>query len=295
MKWTIGIDTKPGHQGPLEFVAWMCAQSPEEVGESVVACHVTPSESWLKRLFGGGEQGERVRSARTNARAVCEQIFDEAGVSTMLHRIEICSAETIVEGLTQAAEKFESDVLIVGRHARQDESSLIRLGSIARSCLAHYPAPMIVVPPDYVRAPAGAPILLATDLLAHSDAAADMAMNMAAHFDLPLHLVHIAKPVSWSASYVPDTDYTRVSMETTREATKRVHEWLDARKRGVAKIHVISGDETNSVAQLIASRDFSLVVVGSRPRVDDGTRYGSGMGSELASTVACPVALVPMP
>ncbi|MEE9384617.1 MAG: universal stress protein [Nannocystaceae bacterium] len=263
MKWTIGIGIKPGHQGPLGFMAWLCKASLQPAGESVVACHVTPPESWLARVFHGPDGERQIVAAQRRARELCDEVFDRAGVATMLHRIEICAHDTIYDGLASVSKTYDSEALVIGRHARSDENDLVRLGPIARKCLARCPGPLVVVPPEY-RAPRGETpaVVLLTDLEPHSEAAADMAQHIARQFGLELHLVHVTKPVSWSVPYIPESALSKASLAAVEAATLRVRAWLDARRLAVAKAHVLSGDPTRTAAALLATGEVALAVTG---------------------------------
>ncbi|WAS89698.1 universal stress protein [Nannocystis punicea] len=270
LRWVLGLDLGARSRGALAFARWL-----REAGESVTSVHVL--ETWM-RGYLRSDNYEQFQAVLARAAA-------EMGPGD----VQVMEADRAEVGLARAAEGAAG--LVIGRAAPGEGTSLLRLGATARRVLRGLPAPVIVVPPDWVAAGAG-PVLVATDLEETSAGAVEFAQQFAARHRRPLELVHVGE-----AHYNDFIDELEPRWLAAREIYRadvvdRVHEWALERDLSGTR-HVVYGEPAQQIAALARARDAALVVVGSRRLGTVARAFLSSTASALASSAACPVAVVP--
>jgi nucleotide-binding universal stress UspA family protein len=276
--FVFGLDLTYKSHGALVFAAWLRAMlGPDEVE----AVHIIASHEDAAR------RDERLQRAQV----VIHERLGASGHGQTFARIQVQAAGAIVEALTGI--ESVARALVLGRRTRSGERALVHLGPVARKLLRDLPLPMIIVPPELGPTALGGPILLATDLEAHSEDAARFAEQLARESGRELILVHIAEV--HHNEYVDETDPDwRATAEQFRgEAETRLDGWAAA--HGLAKNRRIAllGAAVERLLELCEEEHPSLLVLGSR-RLSVTTRlYTTSTASTLAAYAPCPVAVVP--
>jgi nucleotide-binding universal stress UspA family protein len=270
LRWVLGLDLGARSRGALAFARWL-----RGAGESVTSVHVL--ETWM-RGYLRSDNYEQFQAVLARATA-------ELGPGD----VQVVEADRAEVGLARAAEGAAG--LVIGRAAPSEGPSLLRLGATARRVLRGLPAPVIVVPPDWVAVGAG-PVLVATDLEETSAGAVEFAQQFAARHRRPLELVHVG-----AAHYNDFIDELEPRWLAAREIYRAdvvdtVREWAVERGLTGAR-HVVYGEPSQQIAALAQARDAALVIVGSRRLGTVARAFLSSTASALASFAACPVAVVP--
>jgi nucleotide-binding universal stress UspA family protein len=220
---------------------------------------------------------------------------DAGEVVTEVHLVRGRSAE---ESLDAARVYHHAEGLIVGRQAPREGLHLFRLGKVARRLLRRLDGPVLVVPPDWEAEAASTdgPIMCATNLGDGSAPAAHFAAELAHWLERPLVLVHTV-PVAedYGANYIPLESREKIAAECQAEGERELAAWIGDQGIDGATAVVRQGHTTEQL--LVAAREHkaSIFVTGSRRLSTMERLLLTSVGSELAATAPCPVAVVPPP
>src|SRR5262249_5211037 len=138
--WAIGVDLAEHHLGPLHFVA---ALLDVDTSDSAVGIHVMLGPEFLDPLMAGSERLE----LRARVLVDVDQMLTRAEVERFT--VDLVEDASIDRALADTAARLQADALVVGRRAKRDEDSLVRLGEVTRRLLRRLPVPVVVVPPDF--------------------------------------------------------------------------------------------------------------------------------------------------
>lgn len=271
--FVFGVDLTYKSRGALAFAGWLRATlTPEDVE----AVHVVP------RVKDGPATLTRVHTA------LGEQL---GAAADSFARVQVREASGIVEGLGEV-ESF-ARALVIGRRARSGERALVHLGPVARKLLRGLPLPTIVVPPELDAAALAGPVVLATDLEAHSERAARFAEQFARDCGRPLVVVYVAE-VHYN-EFVEPTDAGWIDMlgKYQREAAAELDRWVDAHGLAADRRVALCGSSVELLLELAEREQASLLVLGSRRLSTAGRVFSFSTASTLAAYAACPVAVVP--
>lgn len=272
--WIVGLDLAERSLGALVVGHWLGEGEGGTVGVYVL-------EAWIRPYLAAGFLPAVERIV---AHAAAQQGVPPPSRSTVL---ETGHAE---DGLARAAETAAG--LVIGRAARTDGVSLVRLGRVARRLLRVLPGPVVVVPRDLAAVPPG-PIVLATDLGEATSAALSFAQRLATRCGRPLELVHVGERQNHALLDEHGLDWAAYQDEYRAQVERTFEEWSRAHHLGRAPRHVAYGDAVMAIAEIAAERQAALVVVGSR-RLGTAERIFLGStASGLAGMATCPVAVVP--
>jgi nucleotide-binding universal stress UspA family protein len=275
--WILGLDLSPRSDGALVFAAWL-----RSAGATVIGVHAL--EAWANRFIVEVEQAEA--SVRDAVAERCARL----GVAP-LTSVSLAHVLRAEEGLLQAAATAGGGI-VIGRAAPRGERSLVRLGQVARRVLRELPGPVVVVPPDLVKVAPG-PILLATDLTPSSDAAAHLAIELAATQGRPLEVVHVGEPRHSELIDERDPAWQR-QREIYRAGIRASAEtWAAGLGIGDRTRHVLFGDCAEEIAAAATRLQAALIVTGSRRLGLIGRVFSTSTASSLAGLAECPVAVVP--
>jgi nucleotide-binding universal stress UspA family protein len=196
--------------------------------------------------------------------------------------------------LEAAREYHYAGALIVGRQAPREGHRLLRLGRVARRLLRSLQSPVIVVPPDF-QAPGGAgPIVVSTNLRDDAEEGTRFAADMAARLGRPLVVLHIVPFADdYGAHYIPAASRKKIAAENQVEGEAELKAWLARHGVSGAEGLVVQGGVVESILRVAKERDASLVVSGSRLLSALERLLLTSIGSELAASAPCPVAVVP--
>ncbi len=276
--FVFGLDLTYKSRGALVFGAWLRATlSPDEVE----AVHVIAARE------GSALHDQRLQRAQI-------EIHEYLGASDHAQtfaRIEVRAAEAIVEGLAQLGPSARA--LVLGRRTRSGERALVHLGPVARKLLRGLPLPTIVVPPELEPAALGGPIVLATDLEAHSEDAARFAEQLARECQRELIVVHIAEVHHNEYIDETDPDWLARGEQFRREAGADLDRWMEAHGLASARPIALCGSPVELLLELAEQEQPSLLVLGSRRLTTTERLFTTSTASTMAAYAPCPVAVVP--
>jgi nucleotide-binding universal stress UspA family protein len=288
MKWIVGIDPSEGHEGSIQFAAWLKRLGFVAEDQSIEAVHVLPQVG----LFAPGMTKDEQAIVHDHAKKHLDEVLQKSLASGAISSLRVLQSETIDVGLGQAQAEAEAEAIAVGRRTPRGESGVVRLGPVARRLLRTLPSTVVVVPPDLgTRGSGQGPVLLATDLEDHSRAAANFAMEMAKRLDRPLAVAHVVPTVSFATTYLSPATLSKLHDETGH--IDRLRSWCDAQKIETAGPMVLFGEPVREVAKTAMGHDAALVVVGSRRLSLPARAFAHSFSSELAASSWAPVAVVP--
>lgn len=281
-RWVIGLDLLPGSLGPARVAAWL-ATGPSPA--LCIALHVV--ESGLFEGFGA-PSAARVEEARGRL----DGWLAESGAAGAFAARDVIAASKVERGLADAIAAHQACGVVVGRWSRRGESSLVRLGRVARRLLRDLPAPVIVTPPDLASIEGG-PVVLGTDLAESSREAARFAAEIAARFGRPLVAVHVEVPVVDALADVPERDRPVLRAQEARLMGERARAWASEHLPPGTEVVIDTGGVADRLLAVQAERRAALLVVGSRQLTRMARLFGSSLASGLAAVAPCPVAVVP--
>ncbi len=282
----VGVD---GSEPAAAALDWAVRQAALEGRELIVvhACGVpgamedfediVANESGLKSV-GRSIAREAVRDARLS-----DPTVGVDSVVTMGH------AETV---LVEASET--ADLLVVGARGRGTIASAL-LGSVSATLARESHCPVVVVrtfdePPEED----GRPVVVGVDGTAVSSAAVELAFRMASLRRAPLTLLHATWDLREQAAPVADLRSYAEKVNLSDEEERLVAETVAGLCEKYPDVAVTETYRRGEpVRELVAaSRDASLVVVGSRGRRLLATTLLGSVSRGVAERAYCPVAVV---
>jgi nucleotide-binding universal stress UspA family protein len=290
MKWIVGLDLRRLSQGAIRFAAWLGRSSTAQGGEHIVGIHVL-EEAHLRAALRYHHLKELVDGAREAA----EEVVTRVGAEEQIDEIHIVQGGTAERSLEAARIYHHADAIIIGRYAKREGRSLLRLGRVARRIVRRLAMPVVVVPPDH-DPPQGneGPVLASVNLGEETDEAVAFAASLAERLQRPLVLAHVVpRPEDYGAHYIPEASIDRMTREHQQEGEQALAEWASAHGHHDAERVVLQGGVVDRLVDLAVERDASLLVAGSRQLSTFERVLLTSVGSELAATAPCPVAIVP--
>ncbi|MEE9382969.1 MAG: universal stress protein [Nannocystaceae bacterium] len=285
-EWIIGVDLRSRHEGAVEYAAWWRSGAGSDAVPRFSAVHVKGGMEKASASLLGAYAEERTRR---------KPPFDR--VATVFPGLETAVVEhgRVEEALEAEVRSRGASGLLVGRKARSDEISAIRLGTVARRLARRLCQPLVVVPPDWSRAAVNkGPVLLATDLGEDTVAALGFARAFARSVGRPLVAVHAARDVARHFHYAEsDRHLSSLRDKVVEEVCARTETWMGGQgARGCACVAAL-GDPVERVLAMAKDVDAVLVVCGSRRLAWAERWVQAGVGTSLAAHASCPVAIVP--
>lgn len=277
--FVFGIDLTYKSHGALAFATWLRSTlTPEDVE----AVHMIP---------GRGDSAAANDERTQRAQAVLLERLGAGGYAETFARVQVREAAEVVQGLAQV-ESF-ARALVLGRRSRSGERALVHLGPVARRLLRDLPLPTIVVPPELKPAALGGPIVLATDLEAHSESAACFAEQLARECRCGLIVVHVAE-VHYN-EYVDEADSGWLARceQSSEEAAANLDRWAGAHGLDTCRRIGLCGSPVELLLELVEREHASLLVLGSRRLTTTARIFTTSTASTMAAYAACPVAVVP--
>ena len=288
-KWILGLDLREGAEGPLVFAGWL--QTQLGAMESVVLepIHVI-EDNEISRLARADKREQVISLAEDAVTRTLARAGVTTGLSNAVRLVKVGEPEDVL-----ASAALGADGLIIGRLAPRDKGRLFRLGSVARRLLRTLPAPTLVVPPDLRHQQIGkGPIILACDLHEDSISATRFARRMADRLNRELVLAHVVRmPYTWSDGYLPPDVINQICVDMHAQGEAALERW--AAKHGMTSLRrvVREGMAFDQLTYLARQEDALMLVAGSRKlKVSERIFVGS-VGTELAASASCTVAVVP--
>ena len=287
-KWILGLDLREGAEGPLVFASWLSTQL--GATHRVVLEPIHAIERDEIRILANVDKGEMIVSLAEEA---VVRTLGRAGVTNGIANTRLVEVGEPEDVLTSAARG--ADGLIIGRLAPRGKDRVVRLGGVARRLLRSLPAPTLVVPPDLHHEQIGkGPIILACDMHEDSLGATRFALRMADRLSRELILAHVVPmPYGWSAGYLSPDVFRTIHVDLRSQAERALERW--ASKQGITGLRAVvcEGMIADELKSLARQEDALMLVAGSRKLNSVERVFVGSIGSELAASASCPVALVP--
>lgn len=291
-RWIVGLDLRPTGQGALRFARWLASATRH--GEPVfVGVHVL-EEAHLRAALRYHHLDELMNGAREQA----EMMVAHAHATDVVGELHVVQGRHAEQSLEAARVYHHAEGLIVGRQAPREGMHLLRLGKVARRLLRTLEGPVVVVPPDWDpdAVSMDGPVLCATNLGDGSVAAARFAAELAARLGRTLTLVHtVPVPEDYGANYIPEASRKKIATEYQVEGERELAAWVAELGLAGATEVVRKGHVTEQVLGLARETNAAMIVTGSRRLSSIERLLLTSVGSELAATSPCPVAVVPPP
>ncbi len=287
-KWIIGLDLRPAGRGAIDFSRWLHEASTEE-RVSVVGIHVL-EEAHLQAALRYHHLDELEQAA---TKAADSQIAD-AGAGPCIMQRHIVQGVQASNALKTAQDYHLAGGTIVGRLAPREGGRVFRLGRTARRLLRLLPGPVVVVPPDFEPPAADAPVVVTTNLRQDSATAMHFGVEFAKMTGRPVTALHVVpEPDAYAAHYIPAESRAKIAKEHGEEARLNMKRWLTGLGLRADNEEVVSGHITESAVEYAQSCGAAMLVCGSRRLSTVERLLLTSIGSELAATASCPVAVVP--
>lgn len=287
-KWTLGLDLREGAEGPLVFARWLSAQLSATGATVLEPIHVIEQDQI--GLLASADKREQVVALAEDAVARTLGRTDDSSPLGNMRLVEVGEPEDV---LIKAASDAEG--LIIGRRAPRGQDRVLRLGGVARRLLRRLAAPTLVVPPDLRREQIGkGPIILACDAHEDSIGATRFALHMADRLRRELILAHVVPmPYGWSVGYLPADAVEQVRAGLKTQGERTLERW--ATQHGITGLRgvVAEGMVADELRSLAKAEDALMLVAGSRKLNALERLFVTSVGSELAASASCPVAVVP--
>lgn len=284
MKWIIGLDLRAHSGGALRFGAWLARQAP---GESSLLVHVLEKEHLLYLL-----RFKHLDEVLADTRAAAQRAIAAGDCARYFPDVRIVQAPRADEALADAVAAESASGLVVGRIANRGSRPLVRLGRVARRLVRHLPAPLVIVPPDFVEV-GGGPVVALTSLDSDSVRACRFARDLSRVAARSLAVLHVVTDPVHAAPYgLQEPAIAQLRAEGLAAARKALASWLAAAEVDAELTEVLVGDVVESALAFSAEKDALLVVTGARRRHSVQRLYAPSVGRELAAEAPRPVAIV---
>lgn len=281
--FVFGLDLTPRSRGALVFARWLRERlSPADVE----ALHM------LRALDGPADaHAEELKRAQAT---FLERLGEHAGDFA---RAQVREASGIVQGIVDGLAQVEvfARALVIGRRGRSGERALVHLGSVARKLLRALPLPIVVVPPDLSAEALAGPIVIATDLAAHSETALRFAARLAGDLRRELVVAHVAEVHFNEAVDEADPGWIARREGFRRDAEADLRRWAEGRDLGDARLVALCGSPVELLLELVERERAALLVLGSRRLTTAERVFTTSTASTMAAYAACPIAVVPPP
>ena len=277
MRWMIGLDLSGLSRGAVAFGRWMAKRAE---GETFFGVHV---------IEGAEIDPPLTRNVTEHIDRALAPVRDEAFFAD-IGSIPASAAE---DGLLAAAEEKGCDGIVVGRRT-SDPTAIVRLGRVARIMLRKLPRPLIVVPPDLETDKiSDGPVVLATDMGAASDGAAQFAPAFAKRLGFDLLVTHVARVPFTMKPVIPGDQWTALVGKAQASSEERFEPWRKQHGLADARHSVVHGSPSAKILEVAKVSGASMIVLGSRGLGGLDPLLISGLASEIAASASVPVAVIP--
>ncbi|MFO7562390.1 MAG: universal stress protein [Enhygromyxa sp.] len=288
-KWILGLDLREGAEGPLVFARWLkAALTDHNVPVELEPIHVIEQDQ-----IGLLATADRREEALALAEDAVQKTLERTGDPSALEGVRLIEVGMPEDVLAHASTDAEG--LLIGRLAPRGKDRILRLGGVARRLLRRLPAPTWVVPPDLDAEHIGkGPIVLACDVQEDSLGATRYALRLADLLRRELLLAHVVPmPYGWSIGYLPPESVKQVRADLRTRGERALERW--ATQHGITGLRgvVTEGIVPEELARLAQQHNALAVITGSRKLNALERLFVTSVGSELAASATCPVAVVP--
>lgn len=292
-EWIIGLDLRDRSDGAVRFARWVGERAGETAGQTAPrmrGVHVLERD---KLRYVTAEQD--LAQIEKMARVRMHDVVRKAGAADHIAALDLVVDADAEAKLDETARSAEAEVLLVGRKAKIGTDPVVRLGRVARRLLRALPSTVIVTPPDLqTEHVGGGPVVVATDCQDDARDAVEFALRFAELTGRKIVLVHVVPmPEEWGAHYLPTTSVTHVKHELQAGGELALERWAkDQGLHGHAGM-VLQGGVLPRLIDVAEELDSPLIVTGSRGLGPVARFFLASVGSELAASAGCSVAVVP--
>jgi nucleotide-binding universal stress UspA family protein len=236
---------------------------------------------------------------RTEYFGLAERALDELAASTQtteaFEDLHVVDHRDVTGALVDSCDAHGADFMVVGRRARRNEATPVRLGRVTRRLLRTLPGPIVVVPPDFEPERAGSgPVVVATDLSDDCVPACRRAATLAKRLERSLVLAHVVPdPRDWGIGILTAAQVDAFADELRTMAATRARAWCERHDLGSAHVELRMGEVVEQLTRLTQEVAAPLVVLGSRRLGLLARLFTSSLGSALAASLPSPVVVVP--
>ena len=230
------------------------------------------------------------------AEAAAAKEIDGLGAREHFVGVHILEGSTAERQLENAAGYHNAQGLIVGRQAPKEGRHLLRLGRVARRVLRSLKLPTIVVPPDHEPNSTPGAVICTCNLRPDCVTAVQFGVDIAKRLGREVVLLHVVPlPEDYAAHYLPVKVLDDLREEHMVKGTKALQRW--AKEHGFNDVECVveQGGVVERLVHVAKERAACMVATGSRVLSFYERLLLTSIGSELAATAPCPVAVVPPP
>ncbi|GAB5535043.1 MAG: universal stress protein [Rubricoccaceae bacterium] len=278
----VALDFSPGSRAALRCAADLATRS----GATLHLLHADV----LFRSSGDGAPPDGVPSSTLRVR-IERFATDELGSLTGRDtKIAVVRDVNPSSAILRYAAEVDADLLVMGTHGRSGLSRLL-MGSVAGTCVASAPCPVLTVPFETSALDSAAPILVAIDFSERSGVALKAGHALAALYGSEVELVHVVRDSGPYPGFAPNilslVDYDPAQGEAVQERMKRFVERMDG--PDPSAYHVAIGSPSRVIPALASEQGAGAIVMGTHGR--QGVAHAL-IGSVAEATLrrsTCPV------
>lgn len=291
--WIVGLDLRDRSDGAIAFARWLSDRTAASSGGARPKVHGAHVLERDKLRFV--QEKEDLAQIEKMTRLRMHDVLRHAGALEVFDEPELVVDDDADEALTRLVQTHEAAMLLVGRKAKIGTDPVVRLGRVARRLLRTLPCPVVVTPPDLDASAVGkGPIIVGTDCQDDAREAVDFAVDMGARIGRDVLLAHVVPmPEEWGAHYLPTASVAHVRSELQASGEITLERWAKEQGlQGHAGV-VLQGGVLPRLIELARDNASPLIVTGSRGLGPVARFFVASVGSELAASAPCPVAVVP--
>jgi nucleotide-binding universal stress UspA family protein len=295
MRWLLGLDVRPSHNGAARFGQWLVRGSMDcnaktSASDTLVGAHVVDRQHLDPRL-----RAESVEEFKGRAQGAVVKALQGLEAGDFVGDIEIDVDVDESKRLLELREQREADAIVVARARKNADRPRLHLGRVAHRLLSLHEAPVVVVPPDLSPVMLGdGPVILATDLEKDSADAGRFAVKFAEEHARSLVVCHVVpNPEETLAAYMPSKGIDETAHDHVAEATERFGHWCKAFGVDAKEFVVRMGEPVEEVIDLASEKHSPLIVTGTHGKSAIERFFIGSVANEIAGGAFCPVAVVP--
>ena len=287
MKWIVATNLRDDCLGALEFAAWLRIHAREPNANPTSALAVLRDRAWM---FAGPDPADMLGRVEEATKAFVARSSASEAIASVRAELSIDVAATLSKTAGD-----EGATLLLGRKAPRENTSLVRLGRVARRTLRQLHSPTVVVPTDWTVASAGTgPVMVAVDATEASLTALDFGETLASAVGRPLLAVQALQgPGGLGWATLPDADYVALRERHRAEEAAKLVSYLADHGRASVSVRSEVGATVPALLEVAQEVQAAIIVCGSRRLTRTERLFTASVGGELASFAPVPVAVVP--
>jgi nucleotide-binding universal stress UspA family protein len=282
MKWMVGLDLRPGSEGPSRFARWLAGASLPEPATCAFV-HVLEEEHLRFAL-----RLQHLDEVTADARKAAERLLERSGAAGEVRIVQGLTAE---EAIAEAREATAADGVIVGRAAGREGFHIVHLGRVTRRLLRSPDSPVAVVPPGVRGEDLGdGPVIALSSLAADSVEACRFAERLAKALGRRLAVLHVAR--AEEPPYVAAGAWADAFEAHAAETRRELAAWLATSGVRADMAVVLLGSPVGRALELAEHERAPVLVAGSRRMSAAERIVHASTGAALAGAAPIPVVIV---